>query len=266
MFEALTPADLDALDPAALKAMILAQREMYIARQAEHAAEIQSQTAALSSRASEIERLKLLVEKLQRMLFGTKSEKVLRQIEQLELQLEELQVATAADLQHLAARSGKSAPAKPFRRPLPEHLPREIHTHMPEHDACPDCGGKLRDLGEDAAEMLDYVRASFKVIRHVRPKRSCQGWNTPVLQNLRVRHIRNGTEPNPTSAAINLYCHMACSVPVLPGHHRDDKHMTVIRIGCRKIDGLSASGSQPTINLLLGLLCVLKNWILSSCS
>jgi transposase len=65
--------DLDALDLEAAKALLIAQHQRY--------------TATLSSRASEIERLQLLVEKLQRMLFGSKSEKVLRQIEQLELQL-----------------------------------------------------------------------------------------------------------------------------------------------------------------------------------
>ena len=75
--------DLDALDTAALKAMILAQHD-------HHQDQLKSFTATLSSRAGEIERLRLLVAKLQRMLFGTKSEKVLRQIEQLELQLEEL--------------------------------------------------------------------------------------------------------------------------------------------------------------------------------
>ena len=74
--------------------MILAQREAYRetyqAQQAEHAAEIEScttqidsQSTALDARASEIEHLKLPVEKLQQMLFGTKSEKILRQIEQL---------------------------------------------------------------------------------------------------------------------------------------------------------------------------------------
>jgi transposase len=199
MLDALTPADLDALDPAALKAIILAQRDAYQVRQAAHAVElescttqIESQSTALDARASEIERLKLLVEKLQRLLFGTKSERVLRQIEQLELQLEELQVATAADLHRFTARSGKPAPAKPFRRALPEHLPREIHTHMPEHDACPDCGGKLRDLGEDAAEMLEYVRASFKVIRHVRPKRSCQACERIVQAPAPTRPIDRG--------------------------------------------------------------------------
>jgi transposase len=127
----------------------------------------------LSSRSSEIERLVLLVEKLQRMLFGAKSEKVLRQIEQLELQLEELQAVSAIEKIKSTAPEDKPASAKPFRRPLPEHLPREIHTHMSDHDACPDYGGRLRELGEDVAEMLKYVSASLKVIRHVRPKLSC---------------------------------------------------------------------------------------------
>jgi hypothetical protein len=75
--------DLDSLDLEAVKALLIDQHERY--------------TATLISRTSEIERLVLLVEKLQRMLFGTKSEKVLRQIEQLELQLEELQAANAIE-------------------------------------------------------------------------------------------------------------------------------------------------------------------------
>ena len=64
-----SPPDLDSLDLDAVKALLIDQHEKY--------------TATLNSRTSEIERLVLLVEKLQRMLFGTKSEKVLRQIEQL---------------------------------------------------------------------------------------------------------------------------------------------------------------------------------------
>ena len=151
--------DLEQLDLEAAKALLIAQHETY--------------TAALSSRAGEIDRLKLLVEKLQRLLFGTKSEKVVRQIEQLELELEDLEASSAAEERTASTRASRPVAAKPFRRPLPEHLPREVHTHLPGHDACPDCGGKLRALGEDAAEMLEYVRASFKVIRHVRPKLSC---------------------------------------------------------------------------------------------
>jgi len=40
----------------------------------------------------EINRLKLLISKLQRMLFGQKSEKLERQIDQLELELEDLYI------------------------------------------------------------------------------------------------------------------------------------------------------------------------------
>lgn len=173
--------DLETLDPAALKAMILHQH-----------AHARVQQEQLSSRSSEIERLVLLVEKLQRMLFGTKSEKVLRQIEQLELQLEELQAASAIEEIKSTAPADRPVPAKPFRRPLPEHLPREIHTHMPDHDSCPDCGGKLRELGEDVAEMLERVRACFKVIRHVRPKLSCDACDRIVQAPAPSRPIDRG--------------------------------------------------------------------------
>ena len=175
---ALTLPDLNALDPEALKALLIAQHEKY--------------TATLTSRASEIERLTLLVEKLQRMLFGSKSEKVLRQIEQLELQLEELQTASALEESTAITPTVRPVAAKPFRRPLPEHLPREVHTHMPDHATCPDCGGKLRELGEDAAEMLEYVRACFKVIRHVRPKLSCEDCDRIVQAPAPSRPIDRG--------------------------------------------------------------------------
>ena len=185
MFSALSLPDLDALDPAALKAMILAQRDR---SKVEH----ERYTMALTSRSSEIERLVLLVEKLQRMLFGTKSEKVLRQIEQLEFQLEDLQAASALEEAHAVSPAERPVPAKPFRRQLPAHLPREVHTHMPSHEACPDCGGRLRELGEDVAEMLEYVRACFKVIRHVRPKLSCDACDRIVQAPAPSRPIDRG--------------------------------------------------------------------------
>ena len=62
---------------------------------------------------------------------------------------------------------------KPYRKPLAEHLPRQIELHEPAC-TCPNCGGGLRKLGKDVTEVLDYVPASFKVVRHVRPKLSCR--------------------------------------------------------------------------------------------
>jgi transposase len=171
-------ADLDSLDLEAMKALLIAQHESYAAR--------------LTSRTEEIERLKLLVDKLQRMLFGTKSEKVLRQIEQLELQLEELGSADAIEEKRTALKMKQTVEARPFRRPLPEHLPREVHRHMPSQQECPDCGASMRELGADAAEMLEYVRASFKVIRHVRPKLCCEACDRIVQAPAPSRPIERG--------------------------------------------------------------------------
>ena len=50
---------------------------------------------------------------LQRMLFGSKSEKVLRQIEQLEFQLEDLQVAAAIEEAHAASAADRTHQRSP---------------------------------------------------------------------------------------------------------------------------------------------------------
>jgi len=149
--------DLETLDPAALKAMICLQH------------------AELISHRSQIERLELLIAKLRRMQFGRSSEKVERQIEQLELKLEDLE-ANQAELAlepppQCSTVDRKSTPRK--RRALPEHLPREVHEYLPSEESCSICKGKLKKLGEDVSEMLEYLPASFKVVRHVRPKMCC---------------------------------------------------------------------------------------------
>ena len=122
----------------------------------------------LASRA-EVEHLKLIIEKLKRLQFGRRSEKLEREIEQLELRLEELQVCAAP----AAPMTVEKAPAQvPVRRPLPPHLPRTRIEHTPAC-ACPDCGAAMRKIGEDVAEVLEYVPARFRVIQHVRPKLAC---------------------------------------------------------------------------------------------
>jgi transposase len=108
------------------------------------------------------------------MMFGAKSEKVSIQLEQLELRLEELETAQAAAEASVEAPAAEAKPkSRPSRKPLPAHLPREVVTHLPEQDCCPDCGEALRNFGEDVAEILEYIPANFKVIRHVRPKFAC---------------------------------------------------------------------------------------------
>lgn len=125
----------------------------------------------LRSAHAEIDHLKLIIAKLQRLQFGRRSEKFDREIEQLQLRLEELQ---AVSVPTPAAKPLTEEKTQPARRPLPEHLPRERVVHQPAC-SCPDCGTTMRKIGEDVAEVLDFVPARFKVIRHVRPKLACPG-------------------------------------------------------------------------------------------
>ena len=131
-------------------------------------------------KALEIEKLQFQIAKLRRMQFGRSSERISRQIEQLEFQLEELETGEAEDVARAEA-ADPPAPTprtrqKPKRKPLPDHLPRQDVVHQPAGDGactCPACGGSMAKLGEDVTEVLDYVPGHFQVIRHVRPKYAC---------------------------------------------------------------------------------------------
>jgi len=168
--------DLDTLDHEALKVLV---REQY---------------AQLLSHEAEIEHLKLLIAQLQRQQFGRKSERVERQIEQLEQRLEDLETSRAerppAEKPETVAAG--AAPRRPARKPLPAHLPRETQVYAPPHEACPACGGVLRPFGEDVSEVLEYVPASFKVLRQVRPKLSCSGCERIVQAPAPSRPIERG--------------------------------------------------------------------------
>ena len=148
-----------------------------------------TQRAQLAATLIEIEQLKLLIAKLKRLQFGRSSEKLDRQIEQLELRLEELQTVQAQLPE--AARPQPATPEQPVRRPLPEHLPREQVVHQPA-GCCAECGGAMDKLGEDVAEMLEYVPGRFKVIRHVRPKLACGRCAVIVQEPAPSRPIARG--------------------------------------------------------------------------
>jgi transposase len=164
--------DLSRLDRETLEALVVTQQEKLLGRD------------------SEIEHLKLIIAKLRRMMFGTKSEKIAREVEQLELKLEELETGQAEPAP--ARPADGTARQKRKRNPLPEHLPRETHTHMPVEEACAACGGELCKLGEDVSEMLEYIPASFKVIRHVRPKLCCKRCDAIVQAAAPSRPIDRG--------------------------------------------------------------------------
>ncbi len=154
-----------------LKAMIIAQQAETVRLQA-------------SVRAYEtlIQALKIRIAKLQRQKFGPSSEKIQREIEQLELTLEDLEVAmAAADASHKTDEGDEGeAPSlektEPRRRGKPRvdaATPRERIVLDPG-DHCPQCGEPLRLLGEDVSEMLDYIAAKLKVVETVRLRKSCR--------------------------------------------------------------------------------------------
>jgi transposase len=166
--------NLEALNLTELKALIVSQHELIV------------------SRDSEIEQLKLLIAKLRRMQFGRSSEKLDRQIEQLELRLEALQQNDAERVAATPAKIASVEAARSARRPLPAHLPREVRTHLPKQQACPDCGGELRKLGEDVSEVLERIPSRFQVIRHVRVKLACACCDRIVQAAAPSRPIERG--------------------------------------------------------------------------
>jgi transposase len=163
-------------DVAALKAALVAEREKGLKAAAE--------LAVANAKAAEDKALiavqKLRIAKLERQVYGQRSERSARLIEQLSLEFEELAASATED--ELAAEKAvaKTANVRPFtRRPserntFPEHLPRERVVLDPP-TACECCGGsRLRKLGEDVTRTLTMKPREWKVIETVREKFTCR--------------------------------------------------------------------------------------------
>jgi transposase len=159
-------------DPAFLKAMI-------IALQAENA----KMSATLQAHDQLIQTLRLRIAKLKKQVFGKSSEKIEREIEQLELALEDLLIAAAesntapidepdeeASVVALADTSEKIM----RRRPRVSDKAVRERRELDPGSCCPECGGELRLVGEDTSEILDMIAAQMKVIEVARLKKSCR--------------------------------------------------------------------------------------------
>lgn len=181
-------------DLASAHAMILAQRSVLAQAQARadrleiEAAAARGQAARAKAAAASadalIVHLKLQIEKLRRELYGRRSERKARLLDQLEMQLEDLEAsATEEELAAERAVVGSSTVRsferrRPSRKPFPEHLPRE-RIVIPAPTSCPCCGStKLSKLGEDITETLEVIPRQWKVIQTVREKVSCRACET----------------------------------------------------------------------------------------
>ena len=155
-----------------------------------------------------IEKLKHQLAGLRRHRFGSSSEA----LDQLELTLEEAEVAAAAELVGPSSGDPTLAKEQPKRRPLPDHVPRNEQLLSPG-EACSRCGGRLKKLGEDVTEELEYVPGRFVVNRFVRPRMACACCEAIHQAPLPSRPIERG-RPGPGLLAHVLVSKYADHLPL----------------------------------------------------
>ena len=166
-------------DLSAAHRLILAERAARRESEARAARVEADAHASATSAEALIARLRLEIEKLRRTLYGVRSERKERLVDQLEMQLEDAE-ADATEDELAAERAAPSTVVKSFerkrpaRKPFPEHLPRE-RVVIAAPQSCPCCGStKLSKLGEDVTETLEVVPRQWKVIQTVRERFSCR--------------------------------------------------------------------------------------------
>ncbi len=174
--------------------------------------ELRSFTARLLA---EVKAQAILIEKLRHQLaghrahrFGASSETA----EQLQLALETSEIAAAAMTARMKLPDIEEKD-KPKRRPIPDHIPRMEVELSPGSDACADCGGRLRRIGEDVTEELEYVPGRFIVNRIVRPRLTCTCCERFVQAPLPSRPIERG-RPGPGLLAHVLVSKYADHLPL----------------------------------------------------
>jgi transposase len=160
----------------ALKAALIAER----AEAARVAAELAVAKAKASDDHALIAHQRLQIEKLKRQLYGSRSERTSRLLDQAELQFEELEsFATEDEIAAEIAVAKTTTVAgftrkRPARKPFPAHLPRE-RVIVSGPTACDCCGStRLRKMGETITETLESIPRQWKVIQHVREKFTCR--------------------------------------------------------------------------------------------
>lgn len=199
-------------DLAAAHALILAERaarKESEVRAARADADLTHAQATAFSAEALIARLRLEIEKLRRTLYGARSERKERLVDQLEMQLEDVE-ADATEDELAAERSTPSTVVKTFerrrpaRKPFPDHLPRE-RVIVPAPEACPCCGSaKLSKLGEDITETLEVVPRQWKVIQTVRERFSCRECET-ITQPPAPFHVTPRGFAGPNLLAMTLF-------------------------------------------------------------
>jgi transposase len=156
-------------DISALKAALIIER----AKALEVAAELAIARAKASQDMALIAHQKLRIARLERQLYGQRSERSVRLFDELRAQATEDELAAEAAIARTTTVAGFTR-QRPERHTFPEHLPRERVVIDPP-TTCDCCGGnRLRKLGEDVTRTLESQPRQWKVIETVREKFSCR--------------------------------------------------------------------------------------------
>ena len=163
---------------------------------------------------AEVERLKAIIEALQRHRFGRRSEQL--DPDQFELCLEEVEaaLAQAEHARDQASRAPADRPRKTNRGSLPAHLERIEQTIDVDDRACPCCGGALHQIGEDVSERLDVVPTTFRVLVTRRPRYGCRSCESAVVQAPAPARIVEGGIPTEALIAQILVAKYADHLPL----------------------------------------------------
>ena len=163
---------------------------------------------------AEVERLRAIIEALQRHRFGRRSEQL--DPDQLQLCLEEVEtaLAEAEEASEKASHLRGDRPRKVNRGSLPAHLERIEQVIDVEDRACPCCGSALHQIGEDVAERLDVVPITFRVLVTRRPRYGCRACESAVVQAPAPARIVEGGIPTEALIAQVLVSKYADHLPL----------------------------------------------------
>lgn len=131
--------------------------------------------------------LEFQIDKLRRMLFGRRSEKLPQRTDGLtQLQLFEeakREIETEA-LEEFEEVNYKRKTRRGKRRPIPEDIHREqvVIDVDPELRVCPDCGEDMECIGHDVSKDFEYVPALLFIIEYLLKKYACKKCQNGVVQ------------------------------------------------------------------------------------
>lgn len=173
--------------------------------------------AMLLAERAQNERLRQIIQELQRHRFGRRAETLPE--DQLQLALEDVEQAAAAgeaegERQAPAERAARTARRRNNRGALPAHLPRLEMTVDVEDKTCPCCAGALHEIGEDRAERLDIIPAQLRVLVVRRPKYGCRSCGDVVVQASAPARLIEGGLPTEATVAQVLVSKYADHMPL----------------------------------------------------